>query len=534
MTIWIVTTGNSDVQLKNNDNWEKLYEEVRSQSPLKDCDNFYQVEQDKKTKLFTAPARVLGLVYGNQPEAQESDLKFPLLETYCQYFTNQIDFPNKIIVLITDQAKIFSEDHITSERCPYWQDTCTLEPILENYFQNNFGVKPLFLPLQPEDGQGLDHWNETLSLVETTLDDAQRQLNLDVNSDETVYVSHQAGTPAISSAVQFVSLGKFKKVEFLVSNQYYDENYEQQSEPEAIKSSKYWQGMQIQKAKKLITDGLPGAALELLKGIDSNAKYLELEKLVEFFNIKSSVTKGDEFEIKPATQRIVDALDLIKIFFKQKNYIQGIAILAAAQETFLKVAIFHQVQLNDQIIKNVKVSQLVEWDDSGLFLKPQSNFRGLMVLRRGDDFQQIINQSLNSINFSIPVDDDPDFKFWKTYSTQDWKQFSLKNHRLFKWLRKLPGEWTSWAMLEWICQYKREYENDLRNQLMHNLVGVVETEVIQYLLGYKDAPGHTDDVSTTYEKMVKEPFMKALNDLDLPYKENNLQKKLQEVADTIH
>jgi hypothetical protein len=63
---------------------------------------------------------------------------------------------------------------------------------------------------------------------------------------KTVYVSHQAGTPAISSAVQFVTLARFRNnVEFLVSNEY-------NLETRKIPRSTYLGAIQRQEANALL------------------------------------------------------------------------------------------------------------------------------------------------------------------------------------------------------------------------------------------------------------------------------------------
>jgi hypothetical protein len=542
MTTWIVTTGNSDIQLKTNVNWESLYEEVRYNSPIADCDQFLSLERDKKSNLFPAPARVLGLVYRNQLDKDE-DLAFPLLDTFLKEFKKEtLSYPTKIIVLLTDQEKIFSEDKRIDERCPYWQDTCTLEVLFKRYFEKEFEVSPLFLYLQPEPdkGKGLDHWNETLSLVENTLNDAR--LDDDPNSSEPVYVSHQAGTPAISSAVQFVSLGKFSNVKFLVSNQYYDDAYDQQSEAEAIESSSYWRGLQIQKAKQLIIDGFPGAALNLLKEIKDVKKeaVADLEKLVDRFNIKSSAAKGQEFQRKPATQRIVESVDLIEKFFEHENYIQGITILSAAQETFLKVAVLSQIDRINETINGVKVSKLVKWDHSGLYLRHDSELKRELKLNDSDDLVKTKLDILQKLKFPVS-----DSEFWDKLHNQ--KDFSIinRNTGLFKWLHELRKDFRPWALLEWSCQYRREREDDLRNKLMHNLLGVEKSEVIEYLLGYKQdlirafsgkAESDCNSVTKAYIEQVKNKLTNALKLFGLlqeDQSENELNTTLQKLADFI-
>lgn len=529
MTIWIVTTGNSDIQLKHDKNWGSLYDEVRDNL---ECDRFASpppIDPDDKTAGYIVPARVLGLTYGNQPDYYKSDLKFPLLDTYRDYFETNSIKPEKIIILLTDQSKIFSEEKIIYEKCPYWQDTCMLQPLFEWYFKEHFDCQPEFEYLTPKSGQGIDHWNETLLLVEETL------RKLDCNPLKTVYVSHQAGTPAISSAVQFVSLGIFKEVKFLVSNQYFDDNYEQASKSDKIESSHYWRGMQIQKAKQLIKEGLPAAAKEILTGIVDDNTIAQLNQMVDLFNIKGSSAKGQEFEIKAATQRVVTALDLIEIFFQQENYIQGVAILNACQETFLKIAIISQTKTINQ--QTIKLSSLVDWNEKGLFLKPQIDLINIPL-------QNPLNV-LQNLKFIAPNSGNFDSQFWERYQNQEDKTFKLNNSRQLQWLCELRQDFKAWAMLEWSCQYKREREDDLRNQLLHNLRGVEKDDVRNYLLGYKkdsirvfsgNLKNDMNQVTQAYIEYVKRPFMKSLKLFSLwreEQTENKLQQKLQEIADSL-
>ncbi len=284
MTTWIVTTGNSDIILKHDKNWGSLYGEIRYDLECTEFSSPLPLDPNDKSAGYKIPARVLGLVYSNQPNCY-SDLKFPLLDTYHQYFEAEKIKPERIIILLTDQTKIFNQGQIIYEKCPYWQDTCTLKHLLERYFQDKFNYQPEFsyLTLTPTNSdKGIDNWNETLALVETTL----RQL--DYNPVKTVYISHQAGTPAISSAVQFVSLGRFQKVQFLVSNEYFDENYQQQSKSEAIASSNYWRGMQIQKAQALL-------------------KRFDYSGVKDLF---SNLWKNQEEPLTPQEQQIINLLNM--------------------------------------------------------------------------------------------------------------------------------------------------------------------------------------------------------------------------------
>lgn len=531
MSIWILTTGNSDVILKHQKNWGNFYGEVTYDL---ECTGFASpVPKDNYNSSagYTVPARVLGYTYSKQPEYFESDLSFPLLETYREYFTGKNIKLDKIIVLLTDQDRIFNQGQRLYEKCPYWQDTCTLKPLLEWYFQKNFPCEPEFLYLTPNQGnQGIDNWNHTLAVVTETF----RQL--DFNPLKTVYVSHQAGTPAISSAVQFVSLGKFNNVQFLVSNEYFDDEYNQKSQSEAIQSSNYWRGMQIQKAQQLIMKGLPAAAQEILKDIADDKILAELSQLGDLFNINTSLAKGQEFEVKSAINRVIIALDLVEIFFEQENYIQGVAILNATQETFLKAAIVNQTKnINGYA---VKLSSLLEWRERGLCIAPKQNIAKSITFAQPLDI-------LKQLNFPIPERYDFDYPFWEKYQNNPSHRFKLNNSRQFQLLQGLRQDFKSWQLLAWSCQYDRESVEDLRNQLLHNLQGVKKSDLIKYLLG-NDAKlinsipqaqlADNQIVSQMYQNHVRKPFMKALKLFGLlshGLEENQLKLKLQDIANSL-
>ncbi|TVP63060.1 MAG: hypothetical protein EA343_09110 [Nodularia sp. (in: Bacteria)] len=549
MTIWIITTGNSDVQLKTHEQWEEFYEEV-SYSENNDIGNsgvdFLDIQRDKLSNLFPVPARVLGIVYQNHLQENYGDLKFPLLDTFCEHFSgNNDETPSTIVVLLTDQKNIFINDEeelnekVQKTESPYWQDTCKLEPILRQYFkEKNFKGELLFFTLTPISDNGLDHWENTLNVVEKTLEEVKEKLysKLKHHPQETIYVSHQAGTPAISSAVQFVSLSKFPNVKFLCSNLFYEK--ERKSEPQLVDVSNYWRGMQIQKAKQLIIKGLPAAAKEILIGIVNDQTLAELNKIVDLFNINNSLPKGEEIQIKPEIHRVIIALDLVEIFFEQENYIQGVAILNATQETFLKAAILNQTKnINGYV---VKLSSLVKWSERGLFIQSQRNIKKIINLQKPLDI-------LSQLNFPVPEDNHSDFKFWNDYQRFEKKMFKLNNSRQFQWLcglRQDLKKW-QWQLLESSCQYKREGEEDLRNQLLHNLQGVKKRDLIKYLLGHKqdlinlitkDNKEDSEIVCQVYQDRVRKPFIKALKLFALlpePPKENQLKLKLQEIANSL-
>ena len=520
MSIWIVTTGNSDVILKHDRNWGDLYDNVSDKLECSDFRSASRIDSQNQDAGYTVPARVLGIVYANQSEEYYTDdLKFPLLDTYQQYFIDKQVKINKIIVLLTDQSLIFSNDEQrVHEKSPYWKDTCTLKPLLEWYFQNSeITCKPEFEYFIPEQNSpGIDNWNATLSLVEAKL----TTLNIDINQE--VYVSHQAGTPAISSAVQFVTIGKFKKVKFLVSNEYFDEEeYDFKSKSQIIESSRYQRGIKIQKAKQLIIDGFPGAALKILEDIDGITAncIVELNNLVDFFNLNTPlIDDSEDLTVIPATQRIVDTLDLIGFFFNQKNYLPGITLLAAAQETFLKVTILSKIAMINETVnfqgKSCKAADLIAWIPLGLYLDKSVN-------HENNNFKKTILQKLKFPVNQVKLESENDFNV------------TNRNFALLDWLKNLDPQFSnlSWKLLEWSCKLKRNGEDDLRNQLMHNLRGVKDKEVIDYLLGYENP--NLSDVMNAYNNHVKHPFLTAIDHFQLSYQREKLPKKLKKIADSI-
>ncbi|MCL2931826.1 MAG: hypothetical protein MGG11_05950 [Trichodesmium sp. MAG_R03] len=62
MNIWIATTGNSDVQLRTEDNWFNLSEEEKLNNKYFEPTSLDVDDED----IYAAPARVLGIVYGQE------------------------------------------------------------------------------------------------------------------------------------------------------------------------------------------------------------------------------------------------------------------------------------------------------------------------------------------------------------------------------------------------------------------------------------------------------------------------------------
>ena len=258
MTIWIVTIGSSDVQLlPENRSWQKLFRIARNQIGNLQFEP-RQLEPDPR-KSSLVPSRVMGMVYGEQVL---DELAFPLLDSFRSLV--RLVAGDRILVLLTDQSQVFELTRYAQDKTSaYWQDTCTLEPILERYFKQHYpNVETSYMLLKPEEGKsGLDDWNDVLGLV-------QREFGAIVaEAEERVYVSHQAGTPAISSAVQFSSLARFgDRVQFLVSNEFDAEK------TRTIESSSYLFNLQKNAALKLLENYDYSAARSLLSPYVKNGK----------------------------------------------------------------------------------------------------------------------------------------------------------------------------------------------------------------------------------------------------------------------
>ncbi|MEQ9237380.1 hypothetical protein [Coleofasciculus sp. E2-BRE-01] len=529
MNIWIITIGNSDVQLWTKDHWTNLYRTVRSQlgdrgfTPTEGTDD-----------RFLVPGRVMGTVYG-QSQAQDywHDLAFPLLDNFVGLVQHENIKIDQIILILTDQEVVFSRSQRRSTQSAYWQDTCTLEPIVATYLKDKLPQAQLkSLLLQPQSPtEGLDDWDSVLKLIQSEL------AQLDFPDSATIYVSHQASTPAISSAVQFMSLARFgKRVQFLVSNEY---NLERPAN--VIGNSQYLRGIQVQQVKGLIQSGTPGAALHLLefaelKGSLEASVVAELEKLVDFFNLNRSLTdKSSEFDVQAATARIVDGIALIERLFEQKNYLPGIALLAAAQETFLRCAITTEIKGRSVSLsingtqQSFPAADLIQWLRRGLQFVSTDDLKHYWSVSGSS--KEAVNQTIKTLKLEtlkqlqFPIDDNR----FKRQPNQIGK-----NEFMLKWLCHLRSDFQPWELLQWSCIKKNEeeeYEDDIRNKLMHNLQGVKPEDVVKYLLGNQKSPDTS--VIQVYQTQIKPQFIAAIHLWGLPFTEPKLAERLQGLADGI-
>ena len=268
MNLWIVTIGSSDIQLDSD---QTNLEKGRSEKDRSDRIWRYWYNDELKPKnydvsfepkplykdkeeLYRIAPRLLGNVYKESSKKVQKEiwnyLTFPLLDNFVRKL-DEYPEPQAIIVLLTDQSLIFADaEQRRKPKSPYWQDTCELEPILRDYFGDKFPNVPCkFIPLTPNSPRnGLDNWNAVLDLVQDkfkSLTIGEQMIVLDPT--DNVYVSHQAGTPALSSAVQFTSLARFgDRVLFIVSSE------QNKNIPDIVKSSSYLRGIKVKQANQLL------------------------------------------------------------------------------------------------------------------------------------------------------------------------------------------------------------------------------------------------------------------------------------------
>jgi hypothetical protein len=338
--VWIVTTGNSDVKLTQENSWGSL--RLKKLDDLEPCPDDFSPKEESNSDLFTLPARVTGIVYGDAIATHSHILKFPLLNGFCNKLEHPDDEnnfppikPDRIFILLTDQENIFEKGDRSDSDSAYWKDTITLQPIFEYYFQKQFDIKIEPVYLRPKSGsKGLDDWDVTLKLVQTEFD------KLGITQDDEVIVSHQAGTPAISSAVQFVSLLKFQgKVSFLLSN-------ERSEEVNLISYSSYFQSMQIEEAKKLLANynyvGVESVLKTRLQADDRDVakNILALLEVAKLWNLSKFSELKDKLQKLPLSKLRDLATERVKQWWWSAYEEAYLAVVRKEQENFVE-ALFH-------------------------------------------------------------------------------------------------------------------------------------------------------------------------------------------------
>jgi hypothetical protein len=349
----------------------------------------------------------------------------------------------RIVVLTSDQSKVLSEEERSSYRCPYWQDTKLLYPIVADYLQAIFPAAQIApLLLSPDDSEkGLDDWDAVLKLV-------QRKIaSLDFEP-EKVYVSHQAGTPAISSAVQFSSLAKFgDRVEFLVSSEYRPE------QTRLINSSEYLSALRLQEAKALLDRHDYSGVEQLLcsnQKADSSLALDEIRRLLTMA-IQWNFAKFEDFGKARgdlAKERLTqwwwigyEAAYLGVVRFEQKNTVE---------------ALFHSFRSIEGLISMWAES---EYYPDHINVNPKNGSLDLKIsiLNVFEDFLGNPKQKKMRDDF------------------EDKKKIGLYSFPLYELLRRTKPEWRQDPHIATVWDIAAPKRNDL----FHRLRGLYEIDVFE-------------------------------------------------------
>ncbi len=457
MSIWIVTIGNSDVILKHEQNWNPLYLEVVDDLECPLFASATPINPDDKYEGYTVPARVLGHVYGNQLDHHQ-DLDFPLLNTFYQFFEDS-QYPKKIIVILTDQQEIFSEDERVYKDIPYWQDTCTLQPILARFFQEKFPslkenkhIQYITLSPQPDENtkhKGLDDWDKVLALVQKEF----ANLN-NIDEKKLVYVSHQAGTPAISSAVQFISLAKFgQQVKFLVSSEYEKGKYQD------ITSSNYLRGIQFQKAIKLLerfdysgvesllkpyftnsTDNKAQENIQKIRNLTEAAQIWNCAKFDKFKNFMAVMGKTEQKRSEKWWWAGYEAAYLAVIRLEQGHNVE---------------AFFHSFRAVESTIREAASTKGVGGNKDNLYELIPKVLPNWETSQDMKCFQEYVRNERNQyIHNLLGLQEIELFKAWKTNNQQEWEA------RVLACLNFISGQqFNSLQSASLMSQVHRELQN---------------------------------------------------------------------------
>lgn len=473
MNLWIVTIGSSDIQLDSD---RANQEKGRSQDKRSNKIWDYWYNDDLKTdhydisfepkptfkdkdEPYRIAARILGEVYqASSQEIQDeifSYLNFPLLDAFVEELKNHPS-PNAIAILLTDQSAIFQTNQRRKEKSPYWQDTCELQPILQKYFVENFPDTLFkFIFLTPSSAaESLDNWDAVLDLVrekfcDLTIADPPIQANL----EKIVYVSHQAGTPAISSAVQFCSLSQFgDQVKFLVSNEQ-DGNL-----TELIRSSRYLRGLEIQQAVKLLDRRDYAGVMVLLEPYlrPEKSEEIRIRRLLKA-SIQWNLAKFGDFK-----------QSLIQLEFSQESdfhwYWMGyesayLAVVRLEQKDVVE-ALFHSFRACEGLMCNWaewKYSKHIEYNSKDA---PQLKETISKESKKLKEYWEKIAKSNQR---------------WLENSKNKNKSVGLFSANLYKLFQCICLESTEnpYIRIVW------ESAKDERNQQFHRLLGLTETDLYQ-------------------------------------------------------
>lgn len=449
MKIWVVTTGSSDVQLATDDFWNDWYrgpgvksacynlpvEKIKPKQVIPDSDQLYRV----------AP-RLLGQVYDAQPEQVWECLRFPLLDAFTTRI--QDEGVDQIVLLLTDQGLVFGEADRDDVRCPYWQDTGALLPVFERYFATHFArVELTVLSLQPQTlEQGLDDWNEVLTLVRRALSKIQVE-------PELVYVSHQAGTPAISSAVQFVSLARFRgDVQFLLSNEYRTEKTQL-----IVGRSTYLRGIQIQEAKALL-DQHDYVGIQGLLDLPEVNRCNSTEKRIKFLLEAGVQWNFAKFQKFKKTLKAQELLPQIEFPWWQSGYESAYLAWVRLKQGATVDAMFHSFRAVE--------GSVGQWAEKSYPRDIERDARKGLQLKK-----------------SI-LDDFPSMTSWFNGSKGMKPKIGLFGKSLFTLLKEVRTDWPIDPNIEFFCGVISTNNNDKdifewRNNIFHRLEGLQRPELFE-------------------------------------------------------
>lgn len=442
MNVWIITTRGSDVQLKNKDRWNTLSSKVSSKLGTSKQFSFSESEQSGK-KLWRYPSRAMGIVYGEAFAEHYNDLDFALLNCFSGYLKDENIELNRIIVVLTDQSDFVSVADKNKTAHPYWQDTCTLKPILQHYLENLFPDVVIdserdFPVLKPKSGSvGLDDWNEVLNLVK------QEFRKLDIPENAKVYVSHQAGTPAISSAVQFSSLARFRNnVQFLVSNEY-------DRKTETISNSNYLRAIQLQEATALL-ERYDYAGVRDILGLTKTDPSNPEEKRIKYMLDAGEQWNFAEFQkFKKIVERNLRSVNSFPWY--QSGFESAYLAWVRLEQGSTVDALFHSFRaVEGTVIKWAEKrysSHVVKDSKYGLQIK-------LSICQELPDYFYALSDNLQK-NF------------------QKWGKLGLYGDQLYELLKQARPDWKNHPDIKIVWEVAKKE----RNNCFHRLEGLQESEV---------------------------------------------------------
>lgn len=480
--IWIVTVGNSDVKLTSNHEWGHLRKSKRE--VLKPCYGDFEKPTEEPDGLLSLPARVLGMVYGDALETHWQYFEFPLLSAFTKEIkTKNKTKPDRIIVLLTDQTKIFlgtSSDSIydrSDPDCPYWKDTCELAPIVKEYLENEFGKnKVTFSTLEPVCiNKGLDQWDETLHLVQ------QKFAEWKISKSDRLIISHQAGTPAISSAVQLTALIEFgKKVQFLVSNEFI------KGKAQLLPGSSYFSTLQLEEAKQLLSRFDYGGTVKALDKIDfqdetKQAKLNHILGLLELAELWTSakldefaekISNKDEFKDFDLTLRGSDKLRFTTWWWK--GYEMAYLAWVRIHQKNPTEAFFHSIRSIEGLI--------CEWAIDKY--SPHIRYKFIEFDKNGNKSIRYRDQRFYAQKEGTPLAKNSIDKRFKDALVYDNQKKSLEENKLGLYGQNLYTLFRTTFESQHVIDIEAhpirivwEQLADERNELFHRLTGISEQEV---------------------------------------------------------